>query len=80
MEGVTTIGKFIGTGIELLKGDSCGGGSTCDNNTLEGRGAVMAAVKEDCEATILVLASLVGWTVVEEQLELVSAAVKQYKL
>ena len=81
MEGVTSIGKLIGTGIELLKGDSCGGGSICDNNTLEERGAVLAAVKEDCDATILIVPSLVGWTVVEEkQLDLVSAAGKQYKL
>ena len=37
-------------------------------------------VKEECNATILVLAALVGWTVVEEkQLELVSAVGKEYK-
>ena len=48
--------------------DSCGGGRTCDNNTLEERGALLAAVKEDCDATILlVLAALVGLAVVEEE-------------
>ena len=48
--------------------DSCGGGPTCDNNRWEERGAVLAAVKEDYDATILlVLAALVGLAVVEEE-------------
>ena len=45
MEGVLSFGTLIGTGIELLKLESCGGGPTCEENTLEERGEFQVAVR-----------------------------------